>query len=472
MDFMHNYQSLAMNFVTVPAHNTDFVKNCRFDSDPALLKAPYKATGSDYWFSQQHVSLRGDAGLLTFAANSLQHAMLGIALLKDGLPVLKVDSCQFGELYLAGIVFNDDYHPDPNARLTVQNSHFTFPAGTALPPTSQVALTVGSSFTLNTNETVGLAPLFMPTVVTNTVFEQPSTALYNTFHYTDYRPRQVGIASHKLTQAFDNTFQGLAIGIAHRLRDGDTNTEVRGNGFTACEKGYDLVPVEPASNPATPTGTAYLSCNSFVRGVNAATRSGVSYGIYNESYSKVTLANPAPGGDLILKNLFDDMGTGTAGFYALYNANSSTSLTYYSYNNYSQQLLPLTNAPRVQLSGIGPAPNYVNGTACVGISLNGLQRTAVPTTGSPATADAPQLEQNAPNPTQGTASIAYHVPKGAQTASLLVRRGLDGRLMTSLPVGVAASHCEMKLAGYPAGTYFYTLVVDGLPVATRRLVVE
>lgn len=41
-----------------------------------------------------------------------------------------------------------------------------------------------------------------------------------------------------------------------------------------------------------------------------------------------------------------------------------------------------------------------------------------------------------------------------------------------LPVNPAASQQEANVQAYSAGVYFYTLLADGVPIATRRLVVQ
>lgn len=229
----------------------------------------------------------------------------------------------------------------------------------------------------------------------------------------------------------------------------------------------------------SPTGTAYVSCNTFARGVDTATRPGVSYGIYSESYSNVTLANPAPTpGDPtspLLKNAFEDGGAGIRGFYALYNANTSQPLVYNTFDSYRlSTVAALSNTARVILPIHSPAVDYTNTNSdCHLVNLTtGLQRSSGPTTTSGTFGTKPQLEQCVPNPAQGTTNVPYYVPKGTQKAALLLRRAVDGQLVATLPLNVAAKQCELTLHNYSAGTYFYTLVVDGLPGGTRRLVIE
>lgn len=474
VDFLHNYQSLLLNYAAVAATSAEAVNNCRFDADPALMKAPYQPQGADTWVTQEHVRLLGDAGALSFSGNTVQHAMVGVSLLTGRPPVLTIRGGQFAEVYLAGVV-SIDQSAYSAAQLTVAGTRFTFPVGTQLPATSQLSQALAQySQALHPKETVGLAPLLVPTMVSEgSRFEQVETGSYATFRYADYRPRQIGIASQRLTQVLDNTFTGLAVGIAHGLRNGNT-AEVRGNLFSQCEKGYNPVPFDNYTHPQ-PTGTAYVTCNTFERGVSAGQRGGVSYGIYQEADANVTLADPsAPiNNPTILKNRFEDFGTVNNGFYALYNA-GSYSLSYLTFADYSSQIQPVTNSG-VLLPGLTTGVNYVPnaGLVCTPTGTpNGLPRSMGGRPNAVATQQPPRLEQCIPNPAQGVVSIPYQLPKQAQSAALIIRRALDAQLIETLAVELDKQQIDLSTSHLPVGLYFYTLVVDGLPTATRRMVVQ
>ncbi len=477
MDFLHNYRSLSLEFERSPASSVDSVTNCRFDSDPTLLKAPYKASasGADYSFTQEHVLVRGNAGALAFTDNTLAHALFGVRLAAASVATsVSLARCQLSEVYLAG-VFSDDLAPTAGSLVSVAASRFTFPTGAALPATTQLAATqYAYGAYLPANETAGLNTTFLPLTVTGgTVFEQADTSPYATFKYTDYRPRQVGISSRHLGQVLDNTFTGLSVGIAHYLEKGYTDTEVRGNLFRQCTMGYEFRPMSATAQPTQPTGPAYLSCNTVERGVTLSQRGGLSYGIFNEQGSYVTLANPNTNGDPILKNRFDDAGAGVNGFYALYNANNIQLLSYFTFQDYSGQITPIVNFPRVQLTASGSTPNYTNtGIDCAPLTPNGLPRAAAASV-SPVPALLPaQLEQNVPNPATGATRIAYRVSATTQHVTLFVRRALDGAILATIPLAPGGRYHDLKLAAYPAGLYLYSLAVDGVPSLTRRLVVQ
>jgi hypothetical protein len=179
------------------------------------MKMPYQPQGADTWVTQEHVRLLGDAGALIFSGNTVQHAMVGVSLLTGRPPVLTIRGGQFAEIYLAGVV-SVDQSAYSAARLTVAGTRFTFPVATQLPATSQLSQALAQySQTLRPKETVGLAPLLVPTTVSEgSRFEQLQTSPYATFRYADYRPRQIGIVSQQLGQVLDNTFAGLAVGIS------------------------------------------------------------------------------------------------------------------------------------------------------------------------------------------------------------------------------------------------------------------
>ncbi|UOQ97945.1 T9SS type A sorting domain-containing protein [Hymenobacter sp. 5317J-9] len=469
VEFLHNYRSLGLNLDGTAATANDFVRNCRFDSDPLAMKAPYQASGTTYWYTQQHVAVSGDFRAASFINNDLRHAMLGINLIDVAStpPHMRVEASRFSDLYLAAVTSGHQVAVSVPGSFEVRGSQFTFPTAAALPATPQVSQTLAANqSTLHANETVGVGAQAVPATITGCTFEQPDPSPYATFAYASYRPRQVGLASEYLVQALDNTFLNLAVGIAQVLPGGQ-QTEVRGNFFGACEKGYALL---------SGAGNSYASCNTFARGVPASTRGGVSYGIYNESASTVTLSNPSPtpgnSTSPLLKNLFDDAGSGSTGFYALYNANTGASLDYLTFKDYSAQISSLVNAPQVQLTAANATPNYqgTQGMQCAPSGPNGLQRTA--NGNSQPTVVQPAMAQNAPNPARGFTTITYQLPKAPQRAELVVRHALDGRIVEKKLLVHNTVQLLLDVRAYQSGTYFYTLVVDGRPVATHRLVVE
>lgn len=80
------------------------------------------------------------------------------------------------------------------------------------------------------------------------------------------------------------------------------------------------------------------------------------------------------------------------------------------------------------------------------------------------------LEQNQPNPFGETTLVNYYVPENTQNASLQVT-SLNGKVLgiTQL-VGTGHGQVNIQAHTFPAGTYYYSLVVDGQVVATKKMV--
>jgi hypothetical protein len=219
-----------------------------------------------------------------------------------------------------------------------------------------------------------------------------------------------------------------------------------------------------------------VTCNTFERGVTASQRGGVSYGIYQKADANVTLDNPNPNnGGPLLKNRFDDARAGNSGFYAIYNANSSATakLNYYTFFNYSGQIASLVNA-QVELLGL-TTPNIPDYTGqaidCAPQGPNGLPRPVVGG-GTTNLTEPAYLRQNAPNPASGTIRIAYHLPANAHGVTLMVQRAMDGQVMIVVPVPLNKGEYDLSLVGYAPGTYFYSLLLDGRQLGTKRVVVQ
>lgn len=82
-----------------------------------------------------------------------------------------------------------------------------------------------------------------------------------------------------------------------------------------------------------------------------------------------------------------------------------------------------------------------------------------------------QLEQNIPNPVQGTTTIRYQVPAISASASLAITNS-NGQLIKIISIsnkGTGQITLDTNLLA--VGTYNYTLYVDGKQIDTKRLVV-
>jgi len=81
------------------------------------------------------------------------------------------------------------------------------------------------------------------------------------------------------------------------------------------------------------------------------------------------------------------------------------------------------------------------------------------------------LEQNTPNPVNGTTSIRYNVPQTSTSARLTITN-TKGQVVKTVTLGNrGAGQVNINTAALAAGTYNYTLYVDGTPTDTKRLII-
>lgn len=80
------------------------------------------------------------------------------------------------------------------------------------------------------------------------------------------------------------------------------------------------------------------------------------------------------------------------------------------------------------------------------------------------------LEQNIPNPLRNNTSIRYNIPADAKNASLLIT-DVNGKSIKQLTVKAGSGVINIDASSLNAGTYNYTLVIDGRTIETRRMVV-
>jgi hypothetical protein len=80
------------------------------------------------------------------------------------------------------------------------------------------------------------------------------------------------------------------------------------------------------------------------------------------------------------------------------------------------------------------------------------------------------LDQNAPNPFTGSTVIGYTLPLGVTSAQMQIS-DIDGKVMAVIPLtGSGRSSITADVAGYAAGTYTYSLMVNGRIVSTKKMV--
>ncbi len=82
------------------------------------------------------------------------------------------------------------------------------------------------------------------------------------------------------------------------------------------------------------------------------------------------------------------------------------------------------------------------------------------------------LEQNIPNPFNQSATIRYTLPQAYNTARIIVT-DKQGKALKELNItGVGKGSIQLDAATLPAGTYQYTLYVDGSVADTRQMVIS
>jgi hypothetical protein len=83
-----------------------------------------------------------------------------------------------------------------------------------------------------------------------------------------------------------------------------------------------------------------------------------------------------------------------------------------------------------------------------------------------------RLEQNVPNPFNGSTRIGYYLPEGSGAASLRLTNA-NGQLLREVPLtGSGAGQLEVAVKDLPKGAYFYTLYVDGQAVDSKKMLLQ
>lgn len=94
---------------------------------------------------------------------------------------------------------------------------------------------------------------------------------------------------------------------------------------------------------------------------------------------------------------------------------------------------------------------------CVGVAEN------------PAAAEY-SLGANRPNPFSGTTVIPYTAPEGSSSELTITNQ--QGNTLQTIPLQSGTHEVEINVKGFAGGVYFYSLVVDGKVVETKKMVVE
>jgi hypothetical protein len=90
---------------------------------------------------------------------------------------------------------------------------------------------------------------------------------------------------------------------------------------------------------------------------------------------------------------------------------------------------------------------------------------------SPVTITAAYLEQNAPNPVNGSTTIRYRIPEQSSSARFVLSNAKGQVIKTIGLNNKGTGQLSLSTSSMAAGTYHYTLYVDGRQTDTKRLVV-
>ena len=486
----------------MPANPTDRIDGCRFDSDSSAFKTPYRNQGV---YSLHHIRLLGNAQPRPWQGNTFAHAMWGIHI-PNKYGWADLVNNEFRTCFVAGVGTGDvGYYPHPGAAgpgYDVRLDQNTFYLPHYQPPSSQrTSLTTS----YHGDQCHGAMLEAAVTVASNNRFVQVglAPALKYTYFTTRFPETRIGLRSSLLVSAEDNTFTGLTQGLNANLTGGSEVT-LRGNSFTDCERGLVLgcrpgyLPWASGSGPF-PDPVVFTTCNSFVR---SATRSGPAIGIDIEPRTTTFLVggipvssqvpvlddmnnlNPSPGAGTVLKDLFDPSGKRPGDFMAIVNR-TGVSIEYRTFFERVQMLsaaYPHSYKPYVYgialqdggMMDVRVPPQNARLWPCrydlfPDAGIQQLRSAgAVPVGSGPGAS----IGQNVPNPCSGSTALDYHLPPGSQQAQVLVRRGLDGKAMEQVTLKTGGTQYLLDLRHYAPGLYFYTLVVDGVPVQTKRMLVE
>ena len=87
------------------------------------------------------------------------------------------------------------------------------------------------------------------------------------------------------------------------------------------------------------------------------------------------------------------------------------------------------------------------------------------------TTSAASLDQNAPNPFSGSTAIGYTVPKSALTAQMQITDA-SGKVLALIPLSTGGGKNILRadVTGYAAGTYNYSLIIDGRLAGTKQMI--
>ncbi len=510
MRFLHNMRGLHL---PGGADRPDGVRisDCLFDSDPAQMLAPYAYRSPTQQFcSYYHLNLNGDLSGLKLQGNQLKHALFGI-LAPDGTGLNSSETI-FTECHIMGAMAYNQNSPVPS---TWTENEFTFA------PRNNPFINPNNPFVAAAYDDLaqlGDYPdqVALPGACTGLFASGEGLRLEGTrfwqsqplIRYNISNPYpQIGLwAGPNTTYVHDGYFQNLQIGYVGQAQQ--YGGEVNGNTFDGCRTGVAFY----NRDMYAPVGSVALTCNTFSQPeyfalaalVDPQSAIYAAYGIElgpqpansgNSLGGQVDIStDPNSGGVLLQTNRFTN-GAGVAVdplFWHVYNAANNAPLNYVYYTDQSGSGRVADDATNVGYYSTGQQNTAANRVQLVqayansspvllnnptGPNPNDCTSRGYPDTGLQARPAAPppaapySLAQNVPNPCSGSTQIAYRL-LGKTAAQLVIRDTYSGRVWQRETLSGGERTVEVNLRALPAGAYIYTLEVEGVAVAHKRLLVQ
>lgn len=82
------------------------------------------------------------------------------------------------------------------------------------------------------------------------------------------------------------------------------------------------------------------------------------------------------------------------------------------------------------------------------------------------------LSQNIPNPSNGNTVIPFQIAHGSHIASVQIVETGSGKIVKTIPVDANATQVSVNTSSFAAGTYFYSLIVDGKNEDSKQMILS
>lgn len=288
---------------------------------------------------------------------------------------------------------------------------------------------------------------------------------------------------HAVKVEKDNIIKGFTEGVRIEMQKQGTAggyyvpPVVLGNSFENNAIGVKVVESTGTANGTEIAPTLHISCNTFTQTGSPAQD---VYGIYGDEGAMFRIDRPAPNSGATMRNHF----TGAPGkFIHLYNHTSNPLLTYTAYRTGSGN----SQTPSNFITSFGnlfvdmtTGLTYDPQNNCLydGYS-NGIRtRVAKPGNNYNVSLTKPvvgqnqeYLEQNYPNPFSHETNIRYALPEDKGNGELLIRDMITGKVVMRQELKGKSGTAVVRTGSLKAGMYIYTLEVDGIQVASKKMII-